>query len=151
MPLVSELLELFEASDGAKTRCLNYCFDVRDTLQRRDLQDRFKAGQKERIEALLQATLELLNSPSSVFGTEQDFCTMQKELEEVLTPIPVCWRSTLQPMQVRWQRPRRLRRRATTQAQAVRCLRRRAATRRLPSPEARTEGGRVGLPSCNTT
>ena len=77
MPLVSELLERFEASDGAKTRFLNYCFDVRDTLQRRDLQDRFKAGQKERIEALLQATQELLNSPSSVFGTEQDVCGMQ--------------------------------------------------------------------------
>ena len=87
MPLVSELLERFEASDEAKTRFLNYCFDMRDTLQRRDLQDRFKAGQKERIEALLQATLELLNKPSSVFGTEQDFCGMQKELEEVLTPI----------------------------------------------------------------
>ena len=87
MPLVSELLERFEASDGAKTRFLNYCFDVRDTLQRRDLQDRFKAGQKERIEALLQATQVLLKSPSSVFGTEQDFCGMQKELLEVLTPI----------------------------------------------------------------
>ena len=48
MPLVSELLERFEASDGAKTRFLNFCFDVRDTLQQRDLQDRFKAGQKER-------------------------------------------------------------------------------------------------------
>ena len=47
MPLVSELLERFEASDGAKTRFLNFCFDVRDTLQQRDLQDRFKAGQKE--------------------------------------------------------------------------------------------------------
>ena len=97
MPLVSELLERFEASDGAKTRFLKYCFDVRDTLQRRDLQDRFKAGQKERIEALLQATLELLNSPSSVFGTEQDFCGMQKELEEVLTPITVLYAGNYPP------------------------------------------------------
>ena len=56
MPLVSELLQRFEASDEAKTRFLNYCFVMRDTLQRRDLQDRFRAGQKERIEALLPSS-----------------------------------------------------------------------------------------------
>ena len=86
MPLVSEFLERLDC-DEAKTRFVNYCFIMRDTLQDRKLKQRFKAGQKERIEALLQATLELLNSPSSVFGSEEDFSGMQKELEGVLTPI----------------------------------------------------------------
>ena len=86
MPLVSEFLERLDR-DEAKTRFMNYCFIMRDTLQDRKLEQRFKAGQKERIEALLQATLELLDSPSSVFGSEEDFSGMQKELEGVLTPI----------------------------------------------------------------
>ena len=85
MPLVSEFLERLDR-DEAKTRFVNYCFIMRDTLQDRKLKQRFKAGQKERIEALLQATLELLNSPSSVFGSEEDFSGMQTELEGVLTP-----------------------------------------------------------------
>ena len=86
MPLVSEFLERLDR-DEAKTRFVNYCFIMRDTLQERKLKQRFKAGLQERIEALLQATLELLNSPSSVFGAEEDFSGMQKELEGVLTPI----------------------------------------------------------------
>ena len=86
MPLVSEFLERLDR-DEAKTRFVNYCFIMRDTLQERKLKQRFKAGQKERSEALLQATLELLNSPSSVFGSEEVFSGMQKELEGVLTPI----------------------------------------------------------------
>ena len=86
MPLVSEFVERLDP-DEAKTRFVHYCFIMRDTLQDRKLEQRFKAGQKERVEALLQATLELLNSPSSVFGTEEDFSGMHKELEGVLTPI----------------------------------------------------------------
>ena len=86
MPLVSEFLEQLDR-DEAKARFVNYCFDMRDTVQDRQLEQRFKAGQKERIEGLLQATLELLNSPSSKFGTVEDFSVMQKELEEVLSPI----------------------------------------------------------------
>ena len=86
MPPASECVEPVDR-DEAKTRFVNYCFIMRDILQDRKLEQRFKAGQKERIEALLQATLELLNSPSSVFGTEEDFSGMHKELEGVLTPI----------------------------------------------------------------
>ena len=86
MPLVSELLERWDRDD-AKEKFVNYCFDMRDTLQAGKFKEKFKPGQKEDIEALLQKTLDLLNSPQSRFGTEEDFSGMQKELEEHLTPI----------------------------------------------------------------
>ena len=86
MPLVSELLERWDRDD-AKEKFVNYCFNMRDTLQAGKFKEKFKPGQKEDIEALLQRTLDLLNSPQSRFGTEQDFSGMQKELEGVLTPI----------------------------------------------------------------
>ena len=86
MPLVSELLERWDRDD-AKGKFVNCCFDTRDTLQAWKFKEKFKPGQKEDIEALLQRTLDLLNSPQSRFGTEEDFSGMQKELEGVLTPI----------------------------------------------------------------
>ena len=87
MLLVSELLERLDR-DEAKARFVKYCLTMRDTLQERKLKERFKAGQKEDIEAFLQKTLDLLNSPQcQKFGTEEDFSGMQKELEAVLTPI----------------------------------------------------------------
>ena len=86
MPLVSELLERWDRDD-AKEKFVNYCFNMRDTLQMGKFKEKFKPGQEEDIEALLQKTLDLLNSPQSRFGTEEDFSGMQKELEEHLTPI----------------------------------------------------------------
>ena len=47
MPLVSEFLERLDR-DEAKTRFMNYCFIMRDTLQDRKLEQGFKAGQKRR-------------------------------------------------------------------------------------------------------
>ena len=86
MPLVSEFVERLDP-DEAKARVVHYCCIMCDTLQDRKLEQGFKAGQKERVEALLEAALELLTSPSSMFGTEEDFSGMHKELEGVLTPI----------------------------------------------------------------
>ena len=84
--LVSEYLDFLDREE-AKTRFMNYCFTMRDTLQEGKLKEKFEVGQKERIEALLQATLDLLNSPSSVFGSQEDFSGMQEELQGVLSPI----------------------------------------------------------------
>ena len=69
--LVSEFLERLDR-DEAKTRLVNYCFMVRDTLQDSKLEQRYKAAQQEKIEFCLQSTLELLSSPSSVFATAED-------------------------------------------------------------------------------
>ena len=60
---------------------MNYCLTMRGSLQDAKLKEKFKAGQKERIEAFLQQTLDLLNSPSSIFGSKDDFSRMQKELD----------------------------------------------------------------------
>ena len=84
--LVSEFLERLDR-DEAKTRLVNYCFMVRDTLQDSKLEQRYKAAQQEKIEFCLQSTLELLSSPSSVFATAEDLWGMKKELEEVLAPF----------------------------------------------------------------
>ena len=70
--MVSELLERWDR-DGAKEKFVSHCFDMRDTLQAGKFKEKFKPGQKEDIEALLQRTLDLLNSPQSRFGTEEDF------------------------------------------------------------------------------
>ena len=85
MPLVSELLERWDRDD-AKEKFVNHCFNMRDALQMGELKEKFKPGQKEDIEALLQRTLDLLNSPQSRFGTEEDFSGMQKELERAPDP-----------------------------------------------------------------
>ena len=66
---------------------VNYCLNCGLTLQDRELKERFQAGQKEKTQALVQMTLEMLHSPESVFGTAEDFSKMLKELEAVLTPI----------------------------------------------------------------
>ena len=72
MPLVSELLDRWDRDD-AKEKFVNYCFGMRDTLQAGKFKEKFKPDQKEDIEVLLQRTLDLLNSPQSRFGTEEDF------------------------------------------------------------------------------
>ena len=71
----------------AKARFVNYCNNWQRILQEDELKERFKAGQKEKIEVAVQKTLLLLHSPSSVFGTEEDFSTMQAELEAALAEI----------------------------------------------------------------
>ena len=70
-----------EREEG-KSRILNYCFTMRDTLQEGKLKEKFEVGQKERIEAFLQATLDLLDSPSSVFGSKEDFRECRRSWKE---------------------------------------------------------------------
>ena len=86
------MMKAYEAVGGgerleAKTGLKSYCFTARTILQDPKLKDKFKAGQKEGIEAFIQRTLDLLEIPSSVFADKDDFEGMQKELEEALNPI----------------------------------------------------------------
>ena len=71
----------------AKARFVNYCKSWQLILQEDEPKERFKAGQKEKIEVAVQKTLLLLHSPSSVYGTEEDFSTLQEELEAFLDEI----------------------------------------------------------------
>jgi len=69
----------------AKNGLENYCFTMRNTLQEEKLVDKFEAGDKEKIEAAVQDTLDWLDK--NQLAEKDEFDTKQKELEGVVNPI----------------------------------------------------------------
>merc|ERR1712113_1155633 len=89
--MVSEA-EKFRAEDEsnrqkieAKNGLENYCFTMRNTLQEEKLKDKFEAGDKEKIEAAVQETLDWLDK--NQLAEKDEFEAKQKELEGVVNPI----------------------------------------------------------------
>merc|ERR1712166_601232 len=60
----------------------NYCYSLRNTLQEEKLQDKFEAGDKEKIEAAVQEALDWLDR--NQMGETDEFDAKQKELEGVV-------------------------------------------------------------------
>merc|ERR1711959_59286 len=63
----------------------NYCFTMRNTLQEEKLKDKFEGGDKEKIEAAVQETLDWLDK--NQLAEKEEFEGKQKELEGVVNPI----------------------------------------------------------------
>merc|ERR1712178_229425 len=73
--------EKVEAKNGLE----NYCFSLRNTLQEEKLQDKFQAGDKEKIEAAVQEALDWLDK--NQLAEKDEFDAKQKELEAIVNPI----------------------------------------------------------------
>merc|ERR1711933_429163 len=69
----------------AKNGLENYCFTMRNTLQEEKLKEKFEAGDKEKIEAAVQETLDWLDK--NQLAEKDDVEGKQKELEGVVNPI----------------------------------------------------------------
>jgi L1 cell adhesion molecule like protein len=69
----------------AKNGLENYCFTMRNTLREEKLQDKFEAGDKEKIEAAVQEALDWLDK--NQMAEKDEFEAKQKELEGVVNPI----------------------------------------------------------------
>merc|ERR1712160_153850 len=69
----------------AKNGLENYCFTMRNTLQEEKLVDKFEAGDKEKIEAAVQDTLDWLDK--NQLAETDEFGAKQKELEGTVNPI----------------------------------------------------------------
>merc|ERR1712078_568673 len=69
----------------AKNGLENYCFTMRNTLQEEKLQDKFEAGDKDKIEKAVQDTLDWLER--NQMAETEEFEAKQKELEGVVNPI----------------------------------------------------------------
>jgi len=69
----------------AKNGLENYCFTMRNTLSEEKLQDKFEAGDKEKIEAAVQEALDWLDK--NQMAEKDEFEAKQKELEGVVNPI----------------------------------------------------------------
>merc|ERR1712118_280034 len=69
----------------AKNGLENYCFAMRNTLQEEKLQDKFEAGDKDKIEKAVQDTLDWLDKDQ--MAETEEFEAKQKELEGVVNPI----------------------------------------------------------------
>merc|ERR1711937_53472 len=69
----------------AKNGLENYCFTMRNTLQEEKLQDKFEAGDKDKIEKAVQDTLDWLDK--NQLAEKDEFEAKQKELEGVVNPI----------------------------------------------------------------
>merc|ERR1719174_1800553 len=89
--MVSEA-EKYKAEDEAnkskveaKNGLENYCFTMRNTLSEEKLQDKFEAGDKEKVEKAVQETLDWLDK--NQLGEKDEFEAKQKELEGVVNPI----------------------------------------------------------------
>jgi len=63
----------------------NYCFSLRNTLQEQNLQDKFEAGDKEKIEKAIDDALSWLDS--NQMAEKDEFDAKQKEVEGVANPI----------------------------------------------------------------
>jgi len=63
----------------------NYCYSLRNTLQEEKLQDKFEAGDKEKIEAAVQEALDWLDR--NQMGETDEFDAKQKETEAIVNPI----------------------------------------------------------------
>merc|ERR1712086_983671 len=75
------LKEKVEAKNGLE----NYCFTMRNTLQEEKLKEKFEAGDKEKIEAAVQETLDWLDK--NQLAEKDEFEGKQKEIEGVVNPI----------------------------------------------------------------
>merc|ERR1712032_1241787 len=89
--MVSEA-EKFRAEDEsnrakieAKNGLENYCFTMRNTLQEEKLKEKFEDGDKEKIEAAVQETLDWLDK--NQLAEKDEFEAKQKELEGIVNPI----------------------------------------------------------------
>merc|ERR1719352_1789585 len=69
----------------AKNGLENYCFTMRNTLSEEKLQDKFEAGDKEKIEQAVQEALDWLDK--NQMAEKDEFEAKQKELEGVVNPI----------------------------------------------------------------
>merc|ERR1711945_60714 len=69
----------------AKNGLENYCFTMRNTLNEEKLKEKFEAGDKEKIEAAVQETLDWLDK--NQLAEKDEFEAKQKELEGVVNPI----------------------------------------------------------------
>merc|ERR1712195_109618 len=63
----------------------NYCYSLRNTLQEEKLQDKFEAGDKEKIEAAVQEALDWLDR--NQMAETDEFDAKQKEVEGIVNPI----------------------------------------------------------------
>merc|ERR1712087_456138 len=77
--------ETNRAKVEAKNGLENYCFTMRNTLQEEKLQDKFEAGDKDKIEKAVQETLDWLDK--NQLAEKDEFEGKQKELEGVVNPI----------------------------------------------------------------
>merc|ERR1711865_1092115 len=63
----------------------NYCFAMGNTLQEEKLKEKFEGGDKDKIEAAVQETLDWLDK--NQLAEKDEFETKQKELEGTVNPI----------------------------------------------------------------
>merc|ERR1711935_1003562 len=63
----------------------NYCYSLRNTLQEEKLQDKFEAGDKDKIEAAVQEALDWLER--NQMAEKDEFDAKQKEVEGIVNPI----------------------------------------------------------------
>merc|ERR1719392_322296 len=89
--MVSEA-EKYKAEDEAnkskveaKNGLENYCFTMRNTLSEEKLQDKFEAGDKEKIESAVQETIDWLDK--NQMAEKDEFEAKQKDLEAIINPI----------------------------------------------------------------
>merc|ERR1712054_635572 len=69
----------------AKKGLENYCYSMKNTLQEEKLQDKFEAGDKDKIEKAVQDTLDWLER--NQMAETEEFEAKQKELEGTVNPI----------------------------------------------------------------
>merc|ERR1711904_463562 len=69
----------------AKNGLENYCFTMRNTLAEEKLQDKFEAGDKDKIEKAIQEALDWLDK--NQLAEKDEFEGKQKELEGIVNPV----------------------------------------------------------------
>jgi len=69
----------------AKNGLENYCYSMKNTLQEEKLQDKFDAGDKDKIESAVQECLDWLER--NQMAETEEFEAKQKELEGTVNPI----------------------------------------------------------------
>merc|ERR1712093_338947 len=69
----------------AKNGLENYCYSMKNTLQEEKLQDKFEAGDKDKIEKSVQEFLDWLER--NQMAETEEFEAKQKELEGIVNPI----------------------------------------------------------------
>jgi len=77
--------EINKSKVEAKNGLENYCFTMRNTLNEEKLKDKFEDGDKEKIEAAVQETLDWLDK--NQLAEKDEFEAKQKEIEGVVNPI----------------------------------------------------------------
>jgi len=87
-----EEAEKYKAEDDAnkskieaKNGLENYCYSLKNTLQEEKLKEKFEAGDKEKIEEVIQNALDWLEK--NQMAEKDEFEAKQKEVEGVVNPI----------------------------------------------------------------